>query len=144
MKLSTFLPIFAGTLAVALPTQALTTRDNKLCVTQGPGTCTFGWQEYTNHNGGFTSEARIYDHRCIQKGGLISSDIDQFVTVTSANPPMTVSINGWAQPPQLVTQAIPKFNYNGKTWGGKDGCACGEGDGTNFWGCRCGFDCPLG
>lgn len=142
MKLSTYFPILAGTLAVALPTEALTKRDNKFCVTQGPGTCTFGWQEYTNFNGDFSSEARIYDHKCIQKGGLISPNIDQFVTVTSANPPMTVSINGWAQPPQLVTQAIPKFNFKGKTWGGKDGCACGTGEGTNFWGCRCAFDCP--
>ncbi|TGO53594.1 hypothetical protein BOTNAR_0291g00140 [Botryotinia narcissicola] len=35
MKLSTYLPILAGTLAVALPTEALTKRDNKFCVTQG-------------------------------------------------------------------------------------------------------------
>ena len=66
MKLSTYFPVLAGTLAVALPTEALTKRDNKFCVTQGPGTCTFGWQEYTNFNGGFSSEARIYDHKCIQ------------------------------------------------------------------------------
>lgn len=143
MKLTTFIPILAGTLAAALPTEALTERDNKECVTQGPGTCTFGWQEFTDRNGGSSSEARIYDNNCIQKGGLINPKAtNQFMTVTSADPPMTVSINGWATPPQFNTRSIPKFNYNGKTWGGEDGCACGVGIATNFWGCRCAFDCP--
>ncbi|KAF7857939.1 hypothetical protein EAF04_009296 [Stromatinia cepivora] len=142
MKLTTFIPILAATLATALPTEVLTERDNKYCVTQGPGTCTFGWQEYIRKDGFLSSEAIIYDHNCIQKGGLIHPQADQYMTVTSEDPPMSVSINGWASPPQFNTRAIPKFAYNGKTWGGKNGCACGEGVGKNFWGCRCAFDCP--
>ncbi|KAB8292525.1 hypothetical protein EYC80_008235 [Monilinia laxa] len=143
MKLTILIQVLAATLAVALPADTLTGRENKHCVTQGLGTCTFGWQEFTDGNGRFSSEVKLYDHNCIQKGGIINdSAADQFMTVTSADPPMTVSINGWALPPQIHTRAIPKFNYKDKTWGGVDGCTCGAGAEGNFWGCRYGFDCP--
>ncbi|KAA8564219.1 hypothetical protein MFRU_077g00120 [Monilinia fructicola] len=143
MKLTTLISILAATLVVALPAETLTRRENYYCVTQGPGTCTFGWQEFTDGNGHFSSEARIYDNNCIQKGSIINdSAADQFMTVKSADPPMTVSINGWASPPQIITRAIPKFDFKDKTWGGADGCTCGAGVKGNFWGCRCAFDCP--
>ncbi|ESZ92128.1 hypothetical protein SBOR_7507 [Sclerotinia borealis F-4128] len=142
MKLISIITTFllAEKLAAASPAVEFTARTkNERCVTQGPGTCTFGWQEYSNHNGHFESEASLYDNNCRLIGGFRNPNAaDQYVTVTSENPPMSVSINGWAQPPQIFTFAIPKFEYNGTTSGGRKGCACGdgEGEGENFWGCR--------
>ncbi|QSZ33202.1 hypothetical protein DSL72_002788 [Monilinia vaccinii-corymbosi] len=143
MKIITVVSILAATLAVALPAEILIERDDKYCVTQGPGTCTFGWQEFSDNNGHFSSIATIYDYQCIEKGAIVNNNAaDQYMTVTSTNPPMTVSINGWVTTPMFDTRATPKFSYNGKTWGGKHGCTCGGGGKDNFWGCRCGFDCP--
>ncbi|KAI9651243.1 hypothetical protein NHQ30_001281 [Ciborinia camelliae] len=136
MKLTTILPILVATFATALPTEVLTERDETYCVPQGPGTCTFGWQEWEEQSGAESSMATIYDHNCIQRGTLMNKKAyDKFMTVISANPPMIVSINGWAISPEFDIWSIPKFNYNGKTWGGHKGCVCGRGAGTNFWGC---------
>ncbi|KAI9640244.1 hypothetical protein NHQ30_011294 [Ciborinia camelliae] len=59
--ITTILPILVATFATALPTEVLTERDETYCVPQGPGTCTFGWQEWEEQSGsGFNFYIILY------------------------------------------------------------------------------------